>query len=70
MKVKKYIVNDIKEALEQIKRDLGEDAVILSTRSIRRGGFLGIGAKRYLEVTAVCEDKPYQGKVENNEVYK
>ncbi|MEJ5229897.1 MAG: flagellar biosynthesis protein FlhF [Pseudothermotoga sp.] len=69
MKVKKYTVSDIKEALEQIKRDLGEDAVILSTRSIRKGGFLGIGAKRYLEVTAICEDKN-QVKNENNEVYK
>lgn len=68
MKVKKYMVNDIKEALEQIKRDLGEDAVILSTRSVRKGGFLGIGAKRYLEVTAVCEDKPY--RAESNDVYK
>ncbi len=70
MKVKKYTVSDIREALEQIKRDLGEDAVILSTRSIRKGGFLGIGAKRYLEVTAVCEDKSNQSRVENNEVYK
>lgn len=70
MKVKKYMVNDIKEALEQIKRDLGEDAVILSTRSIKKGGFLGIGAKRYLEVTAVCEEKSYQGRTETNEVYR
>ncbi|MGB9820913.1 MAG: flagellar biosynthesis protein FlhF [Pseudothermotoga sp.] len=70
MKVKKYTVSDIREALEQIKRDLGEDAVILSTRSIRKGGFLGIGAKRYLEVTAVCEDKSNQSRIENNEVYK
>ncbi|MBC7123528.1 MAG: flagellar biosynthesis protein FlhF, partial [Pseudothermotoga sp.] len=38
MKMKKYIVNDIKEALEQIKNDLGEDAIILSTRSVKKGG--------------------------------
>jgi len=67
--MKKYIVNDIKEALEQIKKDLGEDAIILSTRSVKKGGFLGIGTKRYLEVTAVCEDKE-QEKAESSEVYK
>lgn len=69
MRMKKYIVNDIKEALEQIKKDLGEDAIILSTRSVKKGGFLGIGAKRFLEVTAVCEDKE-QTKTESSEVYK
>jgi len=69
VKMKKYIVNDIKEALEQIKKDLGEDAIILSTRSVKKGGFLGIGTKRYLEVTAVCEDKE-QEKAESSEVYK
>jgi len=69
VKMKKYVVKDIKEALEQIKKDLGEDAIILSTRSVRKGGFLGIGAKRYLEVTAVCEDKDQERK-ESNEVYR
>lgn len=67
--MKKYVVKDIKEALEQIKKDLGEDAIILSTRSVKKGGFLGIGAKRYLEVTAVCEDKEQERK-ESSEVYR
>jgi len=40
------------EALEAVKSDLGEDAVILHTRTFRRGGVLGIGAKNIVEVTA------------------
>ncbi|HPX96871.1 MAG TPA: flagellar biosynthesis protein FlhF, partial [Thermotogota bacterium] len=45
MKIKKYVVEDVKEALKQIKRDLGEDAVILGTRKFKTGGFLGFGSK-------------------------
>lgn len=69
MKLKKYVVKDIREALENIKRDLGEDAVILSTRKIRRGGFLKLGGKTYLEVTAVVEDDQ-RSKPEKNNIYK
>jgi len=45
------------EALEQVKRDLGRDAVILHTRTIRRGGWLGLGARNRVEVTASAEVK-------------
>jgi len=69
VKLKKYVVKDIREALENIKRDLGEDAVILSTRKIRRGGFLKLGGKTYLEVTAVVEDDQ-RSKPEKNNIYK
>ncbi len=40
------------QAMALVKRDLGTDAVILHTRSYRRGGLLGIGAKTVVEVTA------------------
>ncbi|MCD6545161.1 MAG: flagellar biosynthesis protein FlhF [Thermotogae bacterium] len=57
MKIKKYLVKDIKEALIQIKQELGENAVILQTRRIRKGGFLGIfGGEIFTEVTAVAEE--------------
>ncbi|ABV33188.1 MULTISPECIES: flagellar biosynthesis protein FlhF [Pseudothermotoga] len=68
MKIKKYMVNDIREALDQIKKDLGEDAVILSTRSIKKGGFFGIGSRRFLEVTAVAEEKNEQHA--NKDIYR
>jgi len=40
------------EALALVKQDLGKHAVVLHTRSIKRGGVLGIGAKTLIEVTA------------------
>lgn len=41
------------EALEQVKRQFGRDAVILSTRAGTRGGVFGLGGKPYVEITAV-----------------
>lgn len=40
------------EALEKVKADLGGDAVILHTRTLRRGGVLGVGARNVVEITA------------------
>jgi len=62
MKIKKYVVDDVKDALKQIKSDLGDDAVILQTRKFKKGGFLGLGRKQMYEVTAVAEDKIVEDK--------
>jgi len=40
------------EALEQVKRQYGRGAVILSTRTVNRGSFLGFGGKTCVEITA------------------
>ena len=37
MNLKRYRVNNIKEALKFIKRDLGPDALIVSTRQVKEG---------------------------------
>ncbi|MFB9329716.1 flagellar biosynthesis protein FlhF [Paenibacillus aurantiacus] len=55
MKVKRYIVNALPEALPMIRSDLGADAVILNTKEIRIGGFLGMFAKKKMEVIAAVE---------------
>ena len=39
-------------AMALVKRELGTSAVILHTRTFRRGGFLGFGAKPVVEITA------------------
>jgi flagellar biosynthesis protein FlhF len=39
-------------ALARVKKELGADAVILHTRTFKRGGVLGIGARQYIEITA------------------
>ena len=55
MKIKKYEVSDMKEALRMIKEDLGSDAVILSTRKVMKGNNFGLFARPILEVTAAIE---------------
>src|SRR5262245_24832646 len=51
--LKTYQAYTMAHALTALKRDLGEDAVILNTRSFRRGGLLGIGRRTIVEVTAI-----------------
>ncbi len=66
MKVKRYLVKDMNEAMIKIKNDLGMDAVILNTRKIKTGGFLGLFKKSVLEVVAAIDEPfvPRQQKVE------
>jgi flagellar biosynthesis protein FlhF len=42
----------MREALAQVRRDLGGAAVILGTREVRRRRFLGLGTRALIEVTA------------------
>ena len=53
MKLKTYQATTMAEALSQVKRDLGRDAVIVRTRTVRKGGFLGFfGGQPMWEITA------------------
>ncbi len=52
MTVKTYQAFSMAEALAAVKRDLGRDAVILHTRSFRKGGFFGMGGRQVWEITA------------------
>ncbi|MHC4709622.1 MAG: hypothetical protein ACYTA3_04150 [Planctomycetota bacterium] len=45
------------EALGTAKRDLGPDAVILETRTFKRGGLLGVGRRTIFELTATSNDR-------------
>ncbi|WP_334099941.1 flagellar biosynthesis protein FlhF [Thermotoga petrophila] len=67
MKIKKYVAESIREAMIMIRRELGENAVILSSRRIKKGGFFGIGGKTYFEVTAAVEK---ERKREENTSYR
>lgn len=40
------------DALAEVKKDLGSEAVILHTRTFKSGGVVGIGAKSVVEITA------------------
>ncbi len=52
--VKKYRAASTREALEMIKKDLGEEAFVLETRRVKAGGFLGLGSKMQVEVSAAA----------------
>ncbi|QAV20070.1 flagellar biosynthesis protein FlhF [Paenibacillus chitinolyticus] len=56
MRVKRYIVDSMPDALHKIRTDLGKDAVILSTKEVKTGGFLGLFGKKRIEVIAALEE--------------
>lgn len=56
MKLQKFEAPSMKEALEKIKAELGPDAFILSTKQITKKGPLGIGDRKFLQVTAAIEE--------------
>ncbi|MFO0950264.1 MAG: flagellar biosynthesis protein FlhF [Isosphaeraceae bacterium] len=47
-----YRAASMKEALAQVRRDLGGHAVILNTREVRRRRLFGLGTREMIEVTA------------------
>ncbi|MBU8877849.1 flagellar biosynthesis protein FlhF [Bacillus sp. FJAT-29790] len=57
MKVKKYVASSMAEAMKQIRAELGSDAVILNSREIQTGGFLGLFKKRNIEVVAAADQQ-------------
>lgn len=55
MRVKRYVVNALPEAVTLIRSELGKDAVILNTKEIKVGGFMGMFRKKKMEVIAAIE---------------
>ena len=52
MKASTYLANSMDEAIAAVRRDLGSDAVILESRTVRRGGVFGLFARRVIELRA------------------
>lgn len=57
MILKRYIVSDMQEGMEKIKKELGSEAVILSSKQIKKKGIKGLFSKPKLEVVAAYDDK-------------
>jgi len=69
MRVKRFVANNIQEAMLQVKIEMGKDAVILHTRRFKEGGFLGFFAKEFVEVTAATDnDYPISRKDSQQEM--
>src|SRR3990172_5512254 len=52
MKLRTFQGQSMAEALERVKQQYGRGAVILNTRTVTKGGFLGLGGKPCVEITA------------------
>lgn len=50
--------DNVADTMGKVKRELGSEAVILQTREVREGGFLGLFGKMRVEITAAIDDKP------------
>jgi hypothetical protein len=61
MQVKKFEAPTMQEALKVIKRELGPEAIILSTKHIKSG--FGLMSKASVEVTAAIADKSLKKKM-------
>ncbi|RMF05733.1 MAG: flagellar biosynthesis protein FlhF [Chloroflexi bacterium] len=55
MRVKKYLVKNMPEAMELIKLELGPNAVILHSEKVRKGGVFGLFARPKFEVVAAVD---------------
>ncbi len=57
MQIKSFKAPTLKEAMANVKAELGSDAVILHTNKIKKGGILGFHSKEIIEVIAAVEDE-------------
>lgn len=65
MKLKTYTADNLDKALDQVRDELGSDAVIVQTKRVKTGGFLGLFQKEHTEVVAALADvKPKEVPVE------
>lgn len=56
MVIKKYLVNNMNEALTRIRYELGRDAVIIGQRKVKKPGIKGFFTGKKIEVTAAVEN--------------
>ena len=63
MKVKKYNAPTMADALEKIRDELGKDAVILNSKVLYTGGFLGFFKKKSIEVIVAIDSDIKKAKM-------
>lgn len=70
MRVKRFIGENVTDTMGKIKKELGPEAVILQTRQVKEGGFLGFFTKTKVEITAAVDDKEANYPVNNDDIKK
>lgn len=63
MIIKRYIVDNMNEAMIKIRYELGSDAVIVSQRRVRQKGILGLFKPLKYEVTAAADERNKKNKI-------
>ena len=66
MQIKRFEAVDMTEALRLVKREFGDDAVILSAKEVRPRGFFSALRKKHVEITAAA-DYPKEPSNADNE---
>ncbi len=56
MKIKRFTAPTLKEAVEQMKKELGSDAIILESRKVKKDSNLSTPAKKEMEILAAVDE--------------
>ncbi len=56
MKTKNYRAATMRDVLEKVKQELGENALVLDSKRVRSGGLLGFGSSEQVEVRVAVEN--------------
>lgn len=62
MSIKRYRANTMREALEQVKQELGENALVLDSRRVRAGSFFGLRSSEQIEVRVAADSVSSEAK--------
>ena len=57
MKIRRYMASNMQEALLKVKMDLGNDAVILNTRKVKRPGLMNFFKPPLVEILASLDEE-------------
>lgn len=67
MRVKRFVAPTMREVMLKVKKEMGQNAVILHTRNYKEGGLWGFFGKKMVEVTAAAEE---EDKIKNEKKEK
>ena len=63
MKIKRFSAPTLKEAVDQMKKELGNNAIVLESRKVKKNGVFDFSEKEAMEVLAAVGDDNKGGKV-------
>jgi len=63
MRIKKYTAPTMKEAISRMKQELGDNAVVLKSEKITKGGIFDLLGKELIEITAAKDEPKMQRPV-------